>query len=235
MAPAVRHIAKGLKKCHDVSFKLPNFNHSRLLLRIIRLETVQIEFDQACWMSFLFAFRVPSETLRMQMAFRNDDISAFSPQKEKVLIGIRDGPDGQFLVVEMKRGKNLTQGCVLRLPCFCTAGLPLANACRPVHILWPAIRPRVPPCDHLFSAVNARNFNRIFSRRPSETEGEGFGSIQFARLPPRYGPIPKDAWASLGFRGHGRIVELSGFPRLCRHRGRCRTGRAQPVCRGPRL
>ena len=47
-APAVRHIAKGLKECRDVSFKFPNSAQSRLLLRIIiRLATVQIEFAQA--------------------------------------------------------------------------------------------------------------------------------------------------------------------------------------------
>ena len=112
-------------------------------------------------MSFLFALRVPSATLRLQMVFRNDDISPFSTQKEKATIGILDGPDGQFLAVKMKWRKNPTHGCVLRRPCFYTAGLPLDNACCPAPVLWPAIRSRVPSGGRLFSAVNARNFNRI--------------------------------------------------------------------------
>ena len=37
LTPAVRHVAKGLGKCHDVSFEFPNFARSRLLIRIIRL------------------------------------------------------------------------------------------------------------------------------------------------------------------------------------------------------
>ena len=66
--PAVRHVANGLKKCQENSFKFPNFSRIDLLLRIIRHETVVSECAQACWMSFLFAFRVPSETLQLVRA-----------------------------------------------------------------------------------------------------------------------------------------------------------------------
>ena len=55
--------------------------------RIILLETALSELAQACWMSFLFALRAPSETIRLQRAYRNDDISAFCRQKEKAMIG----------------------------------------------------------------------------------------------------------------------------------------------------
>ena len=61
----------------------------------------------------------------------------------------------------MKWRKNLTQGCVLRRPCFCTAGVPRANACFPVRVIWPAIRSRGATGDPLFSSVDARNFNRV--------------------------------------------------------------------------
>ena len=108
LTSAVRRVAKGLKKCHDISFEFPNFAQSRMPLRIIRLETIQSEFAQACWMSFLFAFRVPSETLRLQRAFRNDDLAAFSPQKEKALIGVRTDTDGSFLIIKMKWRKIWT-------------------------------------------------------------------------------------------------------------------------------
>ena len=168
LTPAVRHFAKGMKKCHGVSLKFPNFAQSRLFLRIIRMEKDRSEFAQAFWASFLFAFRAPSETLRLQMAFMNADISASSPQKEKSLIGIRDGPDRQFLVVKMKWRKNLTHGCVPRRPCFCTAGLRLANACCPVRVSRPSIRSRVPSGDPLFSAVNAREIPIEFRAQSSE-------------------------------------------------------------------
>ena len=129
LSPAVRRVAKGLEKCQDHSFKFPNRVQSRLLLRIIRHETVLIEFAQACCLSFLFAFRAPSGTLRLQRAFRNDGILAFTPQAEKALIGIREDSEGTFSVAKFKWRKNLSQGCAQRRPCFCTASLPLANAC----------------------------------------------------------------------------------------------------------
>ena len=91
-SPAVRRVAKFLKKCHGDSFKFPNFTQSRMLLRLARLETVQIEFAQACWLSSLFARRAPSETIRLQRAFRNDDIAAFSSQRE----GHRWNPRGSW-------------------------------------------------------------------------------------------------------------------------------------------
>ena len=121
MSPALRHVANGLEKCQDTSFEFPNFIQSRLLLSIIRRTTVQSEFAQAFWLSSLLAFRVPSETLRPQRAFRNDDLLAFIPQTEKDLIGIRENSDGVFLAAKFKWRKNLTQGCAQRRPCFCTA------------------------------------------------------------------------------------------------------------------
>ena len=60
----------------------------------------------------------------------------------------------------MKSRKNINGGCVLRMPCFCAGDRPAAAACCPVHVLWQAVRGRVPPSSLLFSAVNARNFNR---------------------------------------------------------------------------
>ena len=92
-------MARGLKKCRDNSFKFQNLIHSQLLLRIIGREQTGSEFPQACWMSFLFAFRVPSETIQLARAYSNDEINAFSPQHEKALIGIRTAPDGCFMAV----------------------------------------------------------------------------------------------------------------------------------------
>ena len=38
---------------------------------------------------------------------------------------------------------------------------PGASACCPVRVLWPAIRPRVPPGSSLFSSFNVRGSSRI--------------------------------------------------------------------------
>ena len=131
------------------------------MLRLIRRETVVSEFAQARGMSVLFPFRVPSETMQLVRTYRNDEICAFSPHLEKTLIGIRTTPDGCFLVAKFKWRKNITGGCVPRRPCFCCGDRPDALAFCPVHVLWPAIRERVPPGQPLFTTVNSRNFNRI--------------------------------------------------------------------------
>ena len=184
LTPAVRHVAKGLKKCRGNSFKFPNFAQSRPLVRLVKFETVQSEFAQACWLSFLFAFRVPSGTLQLQSAFRNDALAAFSPQKEKALIGIREESECPFLIVKMKWRKNLDCGCIAHRPCFCDAGSPLAAPFCPVHVLWTAIRERARCGDRLFSAVNSRNSNRILRavlRKLKVPEAERYSSHGFLR------------------------------------------------------
>ena len=69
LTPAVRHAARGLKKCQDRSFRFPNFIRGRLLAKIAAHETDRGEFAQACFFSFLFSFRVPSGTLQLRRAF----------------------------------------------------------------------------------------------------------------------------------------------------------------------
>ena len=49
-------------------------------MRLVRSESVQSEFAHACLMSFLFSFRVPSESLQLRRSFRNDRLSGiFAP------------------------------------------------------------------------------------------------------------------------------------------------------------
>ena len=160
LTPAVRHIAKGLKKCQDKSFKFPNFIRSRLLIRLIKSESIEAEFAQACLLSFLFSFRVPSETLELRRAFRNDRLTEFSPQKKKALMGIRLVGKQVYLVAKFSFRKNHTGGVIMKRPCFCGLDNDLARLTCPVHSLWPAVQKRVHPGDRLFSAVNRRNFNR---------------------------------------------------------------------------
>ena len=112
-------------------------------------------------MSFLFAFRVPSETLRLQMAFRNDDISAPLPRRKMPLSAFAIVQKANFWSSKCNGGGISRRDVCSTGRAFVLPAYPMANACCPAHVLWPAIRSRVPSGDHLFSAVNARNFNRI--------------------------------------------------------------------------
>ena len=158
---AVRHVVKGLKKCQDRSFRFHNFIRSPLLLKIVEKETPASEFAQAAFLSFLFSFRVPSETLQLQRDYYTDEIAAFTPQTEKALIGVRYDGNEPFLICKLSRRKNLTSGCILRRPCFCFLTAKRAASICPIHVFWQHIRCRVEPGDFLFKNINQRNFNRV--------------------------------------------------------------------------
>ena len=53
LTPAVRHVARGLKKCQDRIFRFPNFIRRHLMGKIAARETDRGEFAQACFFSFL--------------------------------------------------------------------------------------------------------------------------------------------------------------------------------------
>ena len=80
----------------------PNFIRIGLMLRTIQHGTVAAEFDQAFWMSLLFALRTPSGTLKLTRAYRYDEISAFPPQRAKALIGLHTAPEGLVLAAKLK-------------------------------------------------------------------------------------------------------------------------------------
>ena len=164
----VSHIAKGLKKSQDRSFRFHNFIRSPLLTKLIKHESAESEFAQAAFLSFLFAFRVPSETLQLKRAYRGDQLLTFSPQPDKALIGPMSVGGELFLVAKLSYRKNLPGGCILRRPCFCNLASSRARLLCPIHVFWAAIRRRVDPGTPLFRAVNRGNFNRqlkaIFGR-----------------------------------------------------------------------
>ena len=157
----MRHVAKGLKKRQDKSFRFPSFIRSPLLLKITNHESAVGEFAQACFFSFLFALRVPSGTLQLRRAFSPDNLLIFPPQPDKALIGIASVGGELFLVAKFSWRKNISNGCILRRPCFCNLGTPFATSLCPVHCFWPAVRRRVACGQRLFSKVNVGNFNRI--------------------------------------------------------------------------
>ena len=157
---AVRHVAKGLKKCRNRSFRLPNFIRSQLMIRIIDHETFSIECAQAAFLSFLCSFRVPSETLQLVRTYSSDTLEVFPPQPEKALIGVRLAEGAPFLFANLAWRKNLTSGCILRRPSFCQLAATRAASLCPVRAIWPLIRQRVAPGEPLFKAMNRRNLNR---------------------------------------------------------------------------
>ena len=160
LAPAVRHVARGLKKCQDRSSRFPNFIRSHLLAKIAARETAESEFAQVRFLSSLFSFRVPSETLQLRRASPTDDLEGFTPQLEKALIGVRIIDGQQFLVAKLTTRKNLASGCILRRPCLCQLAAREAANLRPPHAIWAAVRRRVGPGELLFQSITRRNFNR---------------------------------------------------------------------------
>ena len=82
-----------------------------MLLIIIRNERAKIEYAQACGVSFLFAPRVPPETLQQARSYRGDEINAFPVQLGEAIIGVRDGVEGFYLSGNLKWRKNIDDSC----------------------------------------------------------------------------------------------------------------------------
>ena len=64
-------------------------------------ETILSDFEQACLMSFRFSFRVPSETLQLRRAYRNDRMAEFPPHAEKALVGSLSVNGTDYMAVKM--------------------------------------------------------------------------------------------------------------------------------------
>ena len=180
--PAVKHVAKGLKRRQDISSKFPNYVRARLLLRLIRSGPIQSEFAQACLIRFLFSFRVPPETLQMCRSYREDRLAEFSPQGKKAWIGVRLVKGYPFLAAKLSSRKNLTCGVIMTRPCFCGLDTDAARLVFPVHFLWPAVMDRVPCGKPLSKVSNRRNFNRTLKAIFCSDTGSSCGSLQLACL-----------------------------------------------------
>ena len=55
----------GLKKCHEWSYKFPNFIRSSLLIRRIQSESIHSEFAQACLFLFSLFFSASEYPLEL--------------------------------------------------------------------------------------------------------------------------------------------------------------------------
>ena len=131
------------------------------------------EFAHACLMTLLPALRVPSEALQMVRAFANDQM-IIPTQKENDLIRGFATPEWPRLMAKRPRRQNLAGGCIVRRPRFFgpphhhprkkNAG---AADVRPVLVLRPAARLRVPPGRPVIPDVE-RGSGRIFRAIPRE-------------------------------------------------------------------
>ena len=156
--PAVRSVSRGLKNAQDLSFKFQNYLMAADLLRLLQVSNLNTEFGQAAFFSFLFILRVPSETLWMRKASPSDRLTEFYPQDHKVLVGIRIIDGQEFLLAKFAWRKNMKHGCIVRRPCLCHDGLPLARAVCPVHRIWHRISSRVRSYEFLFPSFSAGKF-----------------------------------------------------------------------------
>lgn len=86
MAPEIRAIGKGIKNAHDIIFKFPDFIYSDSLLRLLGRVKVDSPRGLAYLLSYLFAIRVPSETIRHIRAFADGRLTEFIQQIVQALI-----------------------------------------------------------------------------------------------------------------------------------------------------
>ena len=175
MTPAVKSVSKGLRNAQDLSFTFQNYMMAADLLRLLQVSNLSSEFGQAAFFSYLFLLRVPSETLWMRKASSSDRLTEFSPQKHKVLVGMRTIGGQDFLLAKFGWRKNMKHGCILRRPCLCHDSMPLARAICPVHLIWPRISDRVPTDGLLFPSFSAGKFRTTLKSNMTEA-GYEYGS-----------------------------------------------------------
>ena len=216
-APAVRHIAKGVKKCQDKSFKFSNFIRSSVILQLVERRSMQDEFAQACAISFLSAFRVPSETLALVRAFSSDLLLGFSAQKEKALINVMTVGELSFLVAKFPNWKNIASGCILKRPSFCGIGSERAGFLRPAHFLWHWIRRRVACGQQLFTTVTKRNSNRTLKKLLGELSTPEANRYSPPRFSAQCHSKASGSWARLASDHVRRNSEFASFQGICRY------------------
>ena len=74
-----------------------------MVMEILIHDSRESSFVQLCYISFLFALRVPSEALQLRRAFKHDDLSMFAPPKDRDLIALQGPPGGARLIIRFAR------------------------------------------------------------------------------------------------------------------------------------
>ena len=160
MTPTDKEMSTGLMNAQGVSFKFPNFIKSEALIDLLAFIKVDSAMGQACFLSYLFALRVPSEAMRLVRAFADGRMAEFAPQEDKALAGARSFKGTEVSAIKFPVRKNIRNGCILMMPCLCEEEMVTANALCPAHMAWPSIRDRVAAGDPLFPSMAANSFNR---------------------------------------------------------------------------
>ena len=140
-------------------FTFPNFIRSEVIAKILTKETRDGTFAQLCFISFLYALRVPSEALILRRAFLDADLTGHAPMRSPAQIGIRGMLGRECLVIRFGRRKNLPNGGILHRPCFCKLAATSAKRLCPIHSIWPAIASRVKCGELLFPGYSTQNVN----------------------------------------------------------------------------
>ena len=106
LTPAVRHVARGLGKCQDRSFRFSELHSEPPANQNCGPRNRSERIRPIVLLSFLFSFRVPSETLQLRRAYATDQLEGFTPQLEKALIAVRTIDGQQFPLVKLTTRKT---------------------------------------------------------------------------------------------------------------------------------
>ena len=159
---------------------------SELSWSIISSEPKESEFPHLAYLSFLFAFRVPSEALVLQRAHKGGggEGDLFTPRGKRPLIACRIIDGREALIVKLAWRKHMPGGCIMKRPCFCARNTPRARGLCPIHWLWPWVRDRRKSGEFLFREINANNVN-LFIRKSlsglNAPEAQRYSSHGFRR------------------------------------------------------
>ena len=96
-----------------LALKPPNFTRAPDLLKILGWAKHDTPHGQAYFLSYLFALRVPSETLVLRRALPDGRITGFIPQLDKALIGARTYRGGPNLDIKFEYRQNI-RNCFIR-------------------------------------------------------------------------------------------------------------------------
>ena len=80
---------KGTKHAQDFPDRFGNFTLRDLWTKIIKWESMDIEFGRLCYIGFIFALRIQSEAYPAVRANNDDDLLNRSPMRHPVPIGHR--------------------------------------------------------------------------------------------------------------------------------------------------
>ena len=156
----MRTISKGIRNARGESFASPNFAMRHDLIRIAEHEGALAHLAPVAYIAYIFSPRVPSETIRLQIAGIKDRLAEFTPQIPMALIGVRNCSHGAALIVKFIFRNNIRRGCVLTGPCLCRETDRSARRLCPAHSLWARAKTYARPGGLLFPKLSANSANQ---------------------------------------------------------------------------